>query len=312
MLLQKIEESKNIIISSHINPDGDAIGSGLGLYLALTKKYPDKSIRFVLEDKVPYNYFFLKGTEKIEKFDELKDEPKADLFIVVDSAVFKRIGKVADLRKDAFLVNIDHHISNDNYGDLNIVKNISSASEVVYGVIKDLGIEIDTLAGESLYTGIVTDSGNFQYDSTSMDTFRIAGELLGLGIDRDNIINEVYRSRTLGFIRTLGIALSEMKIDNEKKLVSFLLTKDFMTKNNIQKDETEGIVEKLLEYKDCEVAVFLKEEGNGKIKGSLRSKRDIDVNEVAKAFDGGGHRKAAGFTTTLTEEEIIKIIKEKI
>ena len=312
MLLQKIEESKNIIISSHINPDGDAIGSGLGLYLALTKKYPDKSIRFILEDKVPYNYFFLKGTEKIEKFDELKDEPKADLFIVVDSAVFKRIGKVADLRKDAFLVNIDHHISNDNYGDLNIVKNISSASEVVYGVIKDLGIEIDTLAGESLYTGIVTDSGNFQYDSTSMDTFRIAGELLGLGIDRDNIINEVYRSRTLGFIRTLGIALSEMKIDNEKKLVSFLLTKDFMTKNNIQKDETEGIVEKLLEYKDCEVAVFLKEEGNGKIKGSLRSKRDIDVNEVAKAFDGGGHRKAAGFTTTLTEEEIIKIIKEKI
>ena len=312
MLLQKIEESKNIIISSHINPDGDAIGSGLGLYLALTKKYPDKSIRYILEDKVPYNYFFLKGTEKIEKFDELKDEPKADLFIVVDSAVFKRIGKVADLRKDAFLVNIDHHISNDNYGDLNIVKNISSASEVVYGVIKDLGIEIDTLAGESLYTGIVTDSGNFQYDSTSMDTFRIAGELLGLGIDRDNIINEVYRSRTLGFIRTLGIALSEMKIDNEKKLVSFLLTKDFMTKNNIQKDETEGIVEKLLEYKDCEVAVFLKEEGNGKIKGSLRSKRDIDVNEVAKAFDGGGHRKAAGFTTTLTEEEIIKIIKEKI
>lgn len=312
MLLQKIEESKNIIISSHINPDGDAIGSGLGLYLALTKKYPDKSIRFILEDKVPYNYSFLKGIEKIEKFDELKDEPKADLFIVVDSAVFKRIGKVADLRKDAFLVNIDHHISNDNYGDLNIVKNISSASEVVYGVIKDLGIEIDALAGESLYTGIVTDSGNFQYDSTSMDTFRIAGELLGLGIDRDNIINEVYRSRTLGFIRTLGIALSEMKIDNEKKLVSFLLTKDFMTKNNIQKDETEGIVEKLLEYKDCEVAVFLKEEGNGKIKGSLRSKRDIDVNEVAKAFDGGGHRKAAGFTTTLTEEEIIKIIKEKI
>lgn len=312
MLLQKIEESKNIIISSHINPDGDAIGSGLGLYLALTKKYPDKSIRFILEDKVPYNYSFLKGAEKIEKFDELKDEPKADLFIVVDSAVFKRIGKVADLKKDAFLVNIDHHISNDNYGDLNIVKNISSASEVVYGVIKDLGIEIDALAGESLYTGIVTDSGNFQYDSTSMDTFRIAGELLDLGIDRDNIINEVYRSRTLGFIRTLGIALSEMKIDNEKKLVSFLLTKDFMTKNNIQKDETEGIVEKLLEYKDCEVAVFLKEEGNGKIKGSLRSKRDIDVNEVAKAFDGGGHRKAAGFTTTLTEEEIIKIIKEKI
>lgn len=312
MLLKKIEESKNIIISSHINPDGDALGSGLGLYLTLTKNYPDKNIRFILEDKVPYNYAFLKGTDKIEKFDELKDEPKADLFIVVDSATFKRIGKVAELKKDAFLVNIDHHISNENYGDINIVKNISSASEVVYGVIKELGLKIDILAGESLYTGIITDSGNFQYESTSGDTFKAAGELLDLGIDKDTIIDEVYRKRTLGFIKVLGLALSSMEIDEEKKMVSFLLKRDFMLKNNIQKDETEGIVEKLLEYKNCEIAVFLKEEENGKIKGSLRSKKIIDVNEVAKSFNGGGHKRAAGFTTTLTKDEIIKTIKEKI
>ena len=313
MLLKKIEESKDIIISSHINPDGDSIGSGLSLYWALKKKYPNKNIRYIIEDKVPYNYKFLHGTKNIERFEELKDEPKADVFIVVDSANFKRIGKVEELKKDAFLINIDHHISNDLYGDINIVKNTSSASEVVYGVITEiLNIEVDSIIGEALYTGIITDSGNFQYENTTENTFKIAGKILTAGIDRNKIINNVYRSRTLGFIKVLGLTLSEMVILKDEKIVYFTLTRDFMLKNNIQKDETDGIVEKMLEYKDCEVAVFLKEEENGKIKGSLRSKEKIDVNEVAKLFDGGGHKKAAGFTTYLKEEEIIRLIKEKI
>ena len=313
MLLKKIEESKDIIISSHINPDGDSIGSGLSLYWALKKKYPNKNIRYIIEDKVPYNYKFLHGTKNIERFEELKDEPKADVFIVVDSANFKRIGKVAELKKDAFLINIDHHISNDLYGDINIVKNTSSASEVVYGVITEiLNIEVDSIIGEALYTGIITDSGNFQYENTTENTFKVAGKILTAGIDRNKIINNVYRSRTLGFIKVLGLTLSEMVILKDEKIVYFTLTRDFMLKNNIQKDETDGIVEKMLEYKDCEVAVFLKEEENGKIKGSLRSKEKIDVNEVAKLFDGGGHKKAAGFTTYLKEEEIIRLIKEKI
>lgn len=313
MLLQKIEESKNIIISSHINPDGDCIGSGIGLYWALKKKYPNKNIRYIIEDRVPYNYKFLEGTQNIEIFEELKDEPKADVFIIVDSANFKRIGRVAELKKDAFLVNIDHHISNDLYGDINIVKNTSSASEVVYGVITEiLNIELDSKIGEALYTGIITDSGNFQYENTTENTFKVAGKILNIGIDRNKIINNVYRSRTLGFIKVLGLTLSEMVMLKDEKIAYFTLTKDFMLKNNIQKDETDGIVEKMLEYRDCKVAVFLKEEGNGKIKGSLRSKEEVDVNEIAKLFDGGGHKKAAGFTTYLNEKEIIRLIKEKI
>lgn len=313
MLLEKIKESKNIIISSHINPDGDSIGSGLGVYWALKNKYPDKNIRYILEDDVPYNYKFLKGASDIEKYDELKDEPLADLFIVVDSATFGRIGKVSNLKKDAFLINIDHHISNEMFGDINIVKTCSSASEVVYGVLKNmLNIEINSVAGECLYTGIVTDSGSFQYENTSENTFKIAGELISTGIDRDEIINQVFKSKSLGFIKVLGLALSSMTILEDKKMTYFTLTKKFMDENNIKKDETDGIVEKMLEYKNCEIAVFLREEGNGKIKGSLRSKKLIDVNEVAKSFNGGGHKRAAGFTTYLTESEIITTIIEKI
>ncbi len=313
MLLKKIQESKNIIISSHVNPDGDSIGSGLALYWAIKKIDPNKNVRYIIEDDVPYNLKFLKGSEIIEKYKDLTEEPVVDLFFTVDSANFKRIGRVGNFRKEAYLINIDHHVSNDEFGDLNIVEESSSACEIMYGVIKDiLKVEIDKIIGECLYTGITTDSGSFKYQSTTGKTFKIAGELIEVGIDRNKIIDEVYKSRTMGYIKTLGMALSRMQFIKDKKMVYFTLSKDFIERENIKKDETDGIVEKMLEYKDCDIAVFLKEDGDYKIKGSLRSKKEIDVNEVAKIFDGGGHKRAAGFTTELEENEIIMNIIEKI
>lgn len=313
MFLEKLEKSKNIIISSHVNPDGDSIGSGLALYWAIKNKYPKKNIKYIIEDNVPYNYKFLKGADKIEKYINLKDEPKADIFIVIDSANFKRIGRVGEFKKDAFLVNIDHHISNSNFGDYNFVKQSSSASEVLYEVLTDiLKIDIDKTIAECLYVGITTDSGSFQYESTTKETFEVASKLLEKGIDKDKIINHIYKSRTLGYMKVLGLALSKMNIIKEKKLVYFTLSRDFIIKENIQKDETDGIVEKMLEYVGCEVALFLKEEENGKIKGSLRSKEKVDVNNVARIFDGGGHKRAAGFTTDLMEKDIIISIIERV
>ncbi len=313
MLLKKIEESKNIIISSHVNPDGDAIGSGLGLFLGLRKKYPEKSIRFILEDDIPDNMKFMEETSKIEKYSELKDKPEAQVFITVDSAEKHRIGKVQELIGDSFLVNIDHHISNPHFGDLNIVKEASSTSEIIFFVLRDmLDIEIDELSGEAIYTGIITDTGNFKYESTTKETFYVAGELINTGIDRSKIADAVYKNKSLGAIKALGIALVNMKCIEEKKLVYFFLDKDFIQKEKIKKDETDGIVESLLEYKDCEVSVFLRELEDGKIKGSMRSKNKIDVNEIAKIFSGGGHKRAAGFTSDLSSEEIIKKISEKL
>lgn len=313
MFFNKLRESKDIIISSHVNPDGDSIGTGLALYWAIKNQYPEKNIRYIIEDNVPYNYKFLKGAEKIEKYANLKDEPKADIFIVVDSANFKRIGRVGEFKKNAFLVNIDHHISNSNFGDYNFVKQSSSASEVLYEIITNiLKLNIDKIVAECLYVGIITDSGNFQYESVTKETFNIASKLIEKGIDKNKIINCIYKSRTLGYMKVLGLALSKMRIIKEKKMVYFTLSRDFIVKENIQKDETDGIVEKMLEYIGCEVALFLKEEENGKIKGSLRSKERIDVNNVAKIFDGGGHKRAAGFTTDLMEKDIIISIIERI
>ena len=314
MLLKKIEESKNVIISSHVNPDGDAVGSGLSLFLALRNKYSSKNIRFILEDEIPDNMKFLEGSELIEKFSEGMENLPVDLFITVDSATFERIGKTGSIRKDAFLVNIDHHhLSNPMYGDINIVKESSSTSEIIFFVLRDmLNFPIDKKTAEAIYTGIITDTGNFKYESTTKETLYAGGELLQMGIDRGRISDEVYKNKSLGAMKALGKALTEMKIIPEKKLVYFLLKKDFIERENIKKGETDGIVESLLEYRDCEVSVFLREIENGKIKGSMRSKNSVDVNEVASAFGGGGHKRAAGFTSDLTEEEIIKNICEKL
>lgn len=314
MILKKIEESKNIIISSHVNPDGDAIGSGLSLFLALKDNYKNKNIRFILEDDVPSNMNFLEGAKLIEKFEDSMENIPCDLFITVDSATFERIGKTGLLKKNAFSINIDHHhLSNPMYGDINIVKEASSTSEIIFFVLRDmLNIEIDKKVAEAIYTGIITDTGNFKYESTTKETFYVGGELIEKGIDRIKISDAVYKNKSLGAMKILGKSLSEMKVIPEKKLVYFFLKKEFAEKENIKKYETDGIVENLLEYKDCDVSVFFREIENNKIKGSMRSKNSADVNEIASIFGGGGHKRAAGFTSDLTEEEIIKKICEKL
>ncbi len=313
MLLEKIRESENILISSHVNPDGDSVGSGLALYTAITKNFPEKKVRFIIEDDIPYDLKFLINSDKVEKYIEVDNVPEVDLMITCDSATFKRIGRVVNFRKNAFLVNIDHHISNDLYGNLDIVEDKSSACEIMYDVIKNkLKLEIDDEIGECLYTGIVTDTGSFKYESTSKQTFEIAGKLIDAGIDRDKIINSVYKSKSIGRMKVLGIAISKMNIIKDKKFVYFTLSDYFVQTEGIKKDDTEGIVEQLLEYEGCEVALFLKEEPNGKMKGSLRSKKEVDVNEVASLFDGGGHKRASGFTTKMEEKDIILRILESI
>lgn len=315
MLLEKIKESKNIIISSHVSPDGDAIGSGLSLYLALKKDYKNKNVKFILQDEVPDNLKFLNGSDEILKYENIKDKNlTCDMFITVDSANLDRIGEVASLRGDSFLVNIDHHhMSNPLFGDINIVRECSSASELIFFILRDvLDIKLNKDIAEAIYVGIVTDTGNFKYESTTKDTFYAASELINFDIDRNKITNNIYRNKSLGALKTIGKALSEMKIDDDKKLVYFILEKEFIEKENIKKFETEEVVTTILDYKNCEISVFLKEIKDNKIKGSLRSKTYIDVNKIANLFNGGGHKRAAGFTTTLKSKEIIDIIKKNI
>lgn len=308
---EKIEQSDNIIIVGHVNPDGDTVGAGLALLLGLEKKYPNKKIDFVLQDNVPQNIAFLKGSNKIKKTEDVADL-NYDLAIFVDSATIERVGKVAGIVGDIFKINIDHHISNPKYGDINIVKDISSTSEIMYSILKELDIEITLEIGEAIYLGLVNDTGNFAHSNVTDKTFLVASELMSLGVNNNKIVNDFFKTKSYERMKVLGKALSEMVFVEEKKLMYFYLSFDALRSLNAIKDDTEGIVEELINYSGSEVSLFLREEESGKIKGSLRSKHNIDVNRIAGIFNGGGHIKAAGFTTELPPEEIIKKVVESL
>lgn len=312
-ILKKIEEAKRILISSHVNPDGDAIGSGIALYIGLSKKYPNKKIDFILQDKVPENLKFLDKTEDVKIYSEEYLQNDYDLALIVDAANIERIGEVINLIKNnCFIINFDHHISNSLFGNINVVKEISSTSELMYNILQSLQIEIDYNMGEAIYTGIVNDTGNFSHDNVTKKTFEIAGNLIELGVDNSKISKDFYRSRTYSGIRILGRAFEKMVFIPEKQFTYFYLPYSELKELDGSKEDTEGLVEEINSLVGSNVSLFLREEENGKIKGSLRSKRNTDVNAIASLFNGGGHRKAAGFTSNLPAEDIIKIIKERL
>lgn len=305
----KIFSEDNIVVISHVNPDGDAIGSGLALTLGLKKM--GKNVRFILQDKYPDSVKFLNEINIVEQYDE-NNEYKFDLSICVDGATDDRLGKAKELLKDRFIINIDHHISNTLYGKLNYVEEISSTSELIYKFLKFCEIDIDINMAEALYTGLVNDTGNFSHDNVTEKTFEMAAELKRIGASNSKVVREFFNTKSLPAIKLLGIAMYEMEYNENKKLAYYFMSKDTLDKYNGRKEDTEGIVEKLISFKEAEVSLFLREDKIGVIKGSMRSKHDIDVNEIASIFGGGGHRKAAGFTSELPAEEIIKKVLERL
>lgn len=305
----KIFSEDNIVVISHVNPDGDAIGSGLALTLGLKKI--GKNVRFILQDKYPDSVKFLNEINIVEQYNE-NNEYKFDLTICVDGATDDRLGKAKELLKNRFVINIDHHISNTLYGNLNYVEEISSTSELIYKFLKFCEIDIDINMAEALYTGLVNDTGNFSHDNVTEKTFEMAAELKRIGASNSKVVREFFNTKSLPAIKLLGIAMYEMEYNENKKLVYYFMSKEILDKYNGRKEDTEGIVEKLISFKEAEVSLFLREDKIGVIKGSMRSKHDIDVNKIASIFGGGGHRKAAGFTSELPAEEIIKKVLERL
>lgn len=308
---ERIMESRNILITSHVNPDGDAIGSGLALMKGIEKLNKNCNVRFVLQDKTPDRIKFLKLEKRAEIYNP-QEKYIFDLAVCVDSATLERTGAVKELIENCEKINIDHHISNPCYGQLNYVEDISSTSEVVYKFLKFTETEIDIDMAEALYTGLVNDTGNFKHSNATEKTFQMAGDLVSIGVDNSKVVREFLNTKSMAAIKLLGQAMYEMKFDEEKKLVYFFLSYKDMQKVNGRKEDTEEIVETLVSYEKAEVSLFLREDKPGVIKGSMRSKYDVNVNEIASIFGGGGHIKASGFTSTLPHEEIIKKVLEKL
>lgn len=280
-----ILKAKNIVLSSHINPDGDNIGSTLGLYHALKGK--DKNIQILLDDNLPDNLGMMKGLDLY-----LKPEKKLeniDLMVILDVDI-DRIGKVREI-VDAPVLNIDHHISNSKVCDFCYVDAKAAATaQIIYSLIKEMGMKFNEDCATCLYTGLASDTGFFRYSNTTPFTLRAAAELLEAGAKPD-IISEIFDQRSFSSVKAAGKAIGTIDLYHDGKIA--LMTVDKAIKESA--DNTEGFVNFARNIRGVDVAVMIKYADENVTRVSLRSK-NTNVSEIALTLGGGGHIRAAGAT----------------
>jgi len=289
-VVKLINDSRNIAILSHIMPDGDNIGSCLALYNSLIKM--DKNPLVILDDDVPEIYKFLKNSDKIVKPEK---EYEFDLVIVLDCGDAERLGKSVKYLKNGNVINIDHHINNTRFGHINLIDETAAATaEIVYKLIKEFDIQLDIDICQCIYTGIVTDTGQFQYSNTSFITHEITADLIRNGVEPFKLYKVIYQNNSKEKIKLISKALSTLRFDYEDKIASMIITKESFDTIGAKDEDVDGIINFARDIKGVEVALLFREIDNGKIKIGFRSKDYVNVNEVAEKFGGGGHKRAAG------------------
>lgn len=304
---QLINKSKRIHLASHVQPDGDNIGSLLGLGLALKKL--GKDVFIIKTDSIPKDFMFLPNIESVREY----DGNELDLFITVDSSDEERLGDNKSLLYKANkVINIDHHLSNTNYGDINIVDSKAAATcEMIFKLIKELNIGIDRNIATSLYTGISTDTGSFMYDNVNEETHLIAAELIRIGIDKQEININIWQNKSLIKTKLFIKTLETLETYYEDKVAIVEVTRDNLRSIGASMEDSEGIVSFVRDIDTVEVAVMLKEFEEKEIKVSMRSKKYVDVSELCSIFGGGGHKKASGCTINSTLPDVKKdLLKE--
>lgn len=287
-----VREADAIAIAGHVRPDGDCVGSTLAVYNYIKDNYTDKKVKLYLEP-IPNIFKFLNRANEI---DSDYGDASYDLFIALDCSDISRLGIAAKYFESAKkTVCIDHHVTNGAFADENyIFPKASSASELVFELLpKD---KIDKAIAECIYTGMVHDTGVFQYSCTSKKTMEAAGVLMEKGIEYSRIIDETFYTKTFAQNKIMGLALlnSELLLDGD--VIFSALSRDDMARFDVLPKHLDGIVNQLRVTKDTKVSVFLYENEDKTYKGSLRVNGDYDVSKVAAVFGGGGHVKAAGFT----------------
>ena len=305
--LQKaINEANSIVISSHYNPDGDAVGSGLGWYQFL--KNSGKKVIFILPNPFPDFLKHLPSCEEIWIYSENRDRCQeaidaCDLLFALDYNTLSRTGDdLAPIleKSKAPKILIDHHLEPDSVFYLQYSDTDScSTSEIVFYLIEKMdGLQaLGSEGGSALYTGIMTDSGSFRFGTVSSYTHRAVATLLNMGVKHDKLHEQVYDSASLVRYKLMGRMLDRIEILENKACILYLTTRDFKEIGG-EKGDTEGFVNMGLSIKGLEICAFFREEKD-KVKISFRSKGDIDVNQFARAhFEGGGHKNAAGGSST--------------
>ena len=316
-IIKTIKSSDHLLLASHSDPDGDAVGSLLALGLALGKL----NIKATLYNPspIPAVYRFLPSVERIVR--HIKKANTYDVALILDCGDLARIGDASDtVSRIPVIINIDHHISNTHFGDMQLIDTTACATaEIVYRLIKALKASIDEDIATSIYTGILTDTGSFRFSNTNEAAFAISKEMTEWGVDPYKVAQHVFGTYSLGRIKLLNLALDSIEISDNGKLSIMTVTRSMLEETGTQAEDLDGMINYARRIEDVKMAALIQEQKNGSNESSnfrryhvsLRSDSTVDVAAIASSFGGGGHASAAGFQieTTLLElkSEIITL-----
>ena len=313
-IISILQESDKTVILPHVSADGDAIGSSLALAMLLRKL--GKKPKVLLEEDIPYIYGFLPGREMAEVFTSRHD--LFDTAVALDTGDLGRLG----LRRSVFenaaeTVNIDHHNTNTEFGFHNYINSGSSAvGEIVYQMIKMMGLVPDLDIATCIYVAIATDTGGFRFSNTSPLTHQIVSDLINTGVKVAEVSQRIFDSNSYEKVKLTGAAISRLELLENGKIAIMGLDYDLIKGTGAKEEDCDGIINVARNIRGVEVAAMLRQWNNGDIKVNLRSTSYVDVSAIAGLYKGGGHKRAAGYITGGSLEDaknrLLKDIREVI
>ena len=305
--VHEILARQRFVITSHIRPDGDAIGSQLAMTYAL--RHLGKHVRVVNRDPAPFPLNTFPGVGDIE-IAERVDDP-GDAVIVMEAGDLSRTG-VAGLER-GFIINIDHHVGNTMFGAVNWF-DVSAAAcgEMVFDLVGELGVPLTHDIALHLYIAILTDTGSFRFSNITPRTFDICRQCVDAGVKPPDVARTIFDSNTLGRLKLLGAVLSRLQLDDTGRVATIAVDERLAADCGGTYEDTEGLINHPLTVKDIQAVVFFKEVGPGDWRVSMRSKGNVDINAVAREFGGGGHKNASGCSAVGQLEELKKTFQRKI
>ena len=306
-----IEGAHSIALACHVGPDGDALGSMLALHHLCRANGRPSVASWSEPFVVAPHYTFLPGLDITTKPADFPVAP--EVMVTFDCGSIERLGDLAaPARAAGELVVVDHHATNDRYGSINVVDPDAAASAVIVRrLARRLGWPLTRDAALCLYTGVVSDTGRFQYSNTTPEIFGLAQELASFDLPIADITRQLFEEHRFAYLQLVAVALARAELDRERRFVATWVTADDLARFDVTVEETEGLIDLVRRVSEAEVSCVLKETPEG-VRVSLRAITELDVGAIATEFGGGGHRFAAGFTSARPLHETLEAIREHI
>ncbi|MDY6823945.1 MAG: DHH family phosphoesterase [Thermodesulfobacteriota bacterium] len=310
-----LKNSSNVLLASHIHPDGDAVSAVLALAAGLT--HFGKNVTLYNEHPVPQAYRFLPGSELF--IDTVTDPERYDTAVVLDCSKISRTGHLAAfIASVPMVINIDHHCSNESFGDLRLVECEASASaEIVYRLLKEMNVPITTDIAYAIYTGIVTDTASFSFTNATSAAFTICGEMVDAGVEPYVVSKNVYITYSAERIKLMQMVLDTFVVSENQKVSFMMVTREMINKSGMLPENVGRVVNYAKHIENVKISALALEEENhtrglppkcSNFHVSLRSDGTVDVSRISMAFGGGGHNRASGFNITTTVDGVKQTI----